>query len=491
VLYANNGTVLGPIVSPKAELLVEAGQLTTTKTVDKLTAVRGDTLTYTVTVTNSSSVTANGLTATDTPQAGITVNSASNKGVVASAPTNSVTWRIPTLAPSASVTFTEVATADGTPNTGPQASVLNAFTVTNPPKFGPVVNNNPCPSLALAGQSCAIITIPWATTPHDTPVTTPLGQIIQTIGTPFDPTTVSQVMAPTHGIISINPITGAVIYAPVDKYTGLDSFIIKVCDTSAPTPVCTNATVPVTVFANTVKAVADTASTPVNTPVDVSVLNNDISGSPTKTPLDNASVVVTVAPAHGSTTVNTTSGVVTYTPAAGFSGIDTYTYKMCDTSNGPPVCATAVDTITVTDKVIDLKPFVITPHDTPVTTALNAIAVSNGSYPLDPTKVTQTSAPAHGVIKVDPVIGAPTYTPTDKYTGMDSYVVHVCTTNPMPTCADITVPVTVLANMVKANPDFGTTPPVTPITIDVLANDTTRSAKPGSTDGDPVLSGSQ
>jgi len=479
VLYLNNGAALGPIVSQNAELLVRAGQLTSTKSVDKLTAVRGDILTYTVTVSNTSIVAATGVTATDTVPAGLTVGVVSDSGVVAVGAdgTSVVSWVVPTLAPGAAVSYTVTASVNGTPNTGPQASFANAFTVSTPPTFDPPVSGDPCVSAALVGQSCAVTTIPWVVTPHDTAVITALGQIIQTTGTPFDPRSVVQVSAPAHGSISIDPSSGAVRYTPMNTFTGVDSYVVKVCDGTSPSPVCTNATVPVTVGANTVRAVADVVSTPVNTAVGVWVLGNDVSGAPVTTPLDSASVVVTVAAVHGSTVVDSTAGVVTYTPVTGFSGTDTFTYKMCDTSAGPPVCASAVDTITVTDKIIDKKPVVVTPHDTAVTTLLTDIAVSNGSYPLDPRTVTQTSAPLHGVISIDPGSGDVSYTPTDRFTGADSYVVHVCNSNPMLTCADISVPVTVQANMVQANPDFGLTPPVTPVTTDVLANDGTHSAK--------------
>jgi hypothetical protein len=62
-------------------------------------------------------------------------------------------------------------------------------------------------------------------------------------------------------------------------YTGADSYQGQVCDTSTPTPVCHTGTIPVTVGANTVTAVDDTASTTPTVPVSTNVLANDTTGS--------------------------------------------------------------------------------------------------------------------------------------------------------------------------------------------------------------------
>ena len=101
-------------------------------------------------------------------------------------------------------------------------------------------------------------------------------------------------------------------------------------------------------------AVDDLATTPENTPVDVSVLANDdtVVGAPL------TGLEVTQDPSHGSVTqpratadtarraaARVPSGPpFTYTPAAGFTGVDHFTYRLTD-ANGS---ATAVVTVTVT-----------------------------------------------------------------------------------------------------------------------------------------------
>ncbi|HEY7660756.1 MAG TPA: zinc-dependent metalloprotease family protein [Actinomycetota bacterium] len=87
---------------------------------------------------------------------------------------------------------------------------------------------------------------------------------------------------------------------------------------------------------------ADAATTPMDTPVPISVLANDTDSDGT---VDPTSVVVTSGPAHGGTSVNPTTGVVTYTPTAGYSGPDSFTYTVEDDDGA--VSAPATVSITV------------------------------------------------------------------------------------------------------------------------------------------------
>ncbi|MFL5253107.1 MAG: Ig-like domain-containing protein [Rhodopila sp.] len=89
-------------------------------------------------------------------------------------------------------------------------------------------------------------------------------------------------------------------------------------------------------------AAADSATTPENKSVTISVLANDSNGGGTINP---ASVAVCTAAAHGTTSVNTTTGVVTYTPTTGYYGTDTFRYTVADT-NGQ-VSAPAAVTVNV------------------------------------------------------------------------------------------------------------------------------------------------
>ncbi len=96
-----------------------------------------------------------------------------------------------------------------------------------------------------------------------------------------------------------------------------------------------------------VTATPDASSTPLNTPVISNVIANDVSAS--GFPLNPASVTVQTGPSNGGVVCNT-SGNCTYTPNTNFEGVDTYTYRVCDTSP-VPICSITTVTITVSPAV--------------------------------------------------------------------------------------------------------------------------------------------
>ncbi len=117
------------------------------------------------------------------------------------------------------------------------------------------------------------------TTPQNTSVTTPLAEIASTTGAPIDPRAVTQATAPAHGSLTIDADTGAVTFTPASGFTGEDSYLVRVCDTSSPTAQCFLARVQVSVGANLVTAVDDAATTDAGQPVGFAVLLNDTSAS--------------------------------------------------------------------------------------------------------------------------------------------------------------------------------------------------------------------
>jgi uncharacterized repeat protein (TIGR01451 family) len=291
------------------------------------------------------------------------------------------------------------------------------------------------------------------TTPQNTAVTTPLAEIVSVTGAAVDPASVSEKTAPAHGTTSIDSGTGAVTYTPEAGYSGSDSYEVRVCDTSTPDAQCFTATVQVTIEANVVDAVDDTATTDAGIATSTDVRSNDT----TQSGQALADPTVTADPGHGEASVNG-DGSITYTPGARFSGTDSYKYRVCDTSHPDPICDTATVAIEVANVFTDGPAAdgnlgVETTHNTAITTPLADVVTSTGA-PLDPATVAETTAPGHGAISVDPDTGAVTYTPERGYAGGDSYSVSVCdTSSPTPQCHEVTVAVTVLDNDVAA-PDL-------------------------------------
>jgi uncharacterized repeat protein (TIGR01451 family) len=302
-------------------------------------------------------------------------------------------------------------------------------------------------------------------TAQNTPVTTNVlgNDTVPPNGAPIDPASVTPTQ-PAHGTV-VCDTTGECTYTPNPGYSGPDSYTYQVCDTSVPTPVCSSTTVQVTVGANTVAANPDVDVTPYATAVTTDVIGNDTT---TGAPLNPASVVVTTAPANGSASCDT-SGACTYTPNAGFSGQDVYTYQVCDTSTPTPVCAQTTVTIQVGPNAVDDI------ETTAQNTAVNGNAATNDAYPTG-SVFTQTSNPQNGTVTFNPD-GTYTYTPAPNFTGVDTFDYQVCEPAPNDTlCATATVTITVNPGTVAANPDTTTTPYATPVTTNVIANDTSTGA---------------
>jgi hypothetical protein len=125
---------------------------------------------------------------------------------------------------------------------------------------------------------------------------------------------------PTNGTASI--VGGQVRYIPNADFSGTDTLTYQICDSTSPTPLCSTATVTITVNPLNDPPVALDDSDTVNEDATVTVdaLGND---SDVDDGLDPASVSVTGGPSNGSTSVNP-DGSIDYTPDADFFGSDTF-----------------------------------------------------------------------------------------------------------------------------------------------------------------------
>ncbi|WP_157632549.1 tandem-95 repeat protein, partial [Cochleicola gelatinilyticus] len=289
----------------------------------------------------------------------------------------------------------------------------------------------------------------------------------------IDPTTVTIITPPTNGTVTVDPITGEVIYTPNPDFNGTDTFEYNVCDDGTPV-ICDTATVTVTVdpVNDGPVIVDDTVSVDEDDTVliDVTANDTDIDGA-----IDPATVTIVTAPTNGTVTVDPITGEVTYTPNPNFSGTDTFEYQVCDDST-PALCDTATVTVTV-DEVNDAPvaedDSETTSEDTPVT-----IDVANNDTDLDgvidPTSVVIVTAPTNGTVTVDPVTGEVTYTPNPDFNGTDTFEYQICDDGTPVLCdtASVTITVDPINDGPVAVDDSETTLEDTPVTINVTANDT-------------------
>jgi LruC domain-containing protein/uncharacterized repeat protein (TIGR01451 family) len=246
----------------------------------------------------------------------------------------------------------------------------------------------------------------------------------------------------TQGTFTVNATTGLVTFTPVTGFTGTVTVDYQVCDQNA---LCDIATI--TVIINTVAgptANDDSATTNLNTPVDINVLANDVAGA---TPLNPASV--TFVPGtlpnpttEGTFTANATTGLVTFTPVTGFTGTATIDYQVCDQN---VLCDIAKITVTINtvagpDARNDNATTLI---NTPTTIDILANDIQ-GVAALDPTSVTfivgtQPNPSTQGTFTVDPTTGLVTFTPANGFIGTATINYQVCDLNGLCDIATITV----------------------------------------------------
>ena len=124
---------------------------------------------------------------------------------------------------------------------------------------------------------------------------------------------------PSHGTVVVNA-DGTFTYTPTGNYNGLDSFTYTITDRDGDK---STATVTLTVAVAPVNgvpvAVADSTTTPRNTPVSGNLAGND-----TPSPDGGNVWTKTTNPGNGMVVVNA-DGTYTYTPNTGFTGTDTHT----------------------------------------------------------------------------------------------------------------------------------------------------------------------
>ena len=282
-----------------------------------------------------------------------------------------------------------------------------------------------------------------------------------------DPLSITGVTAPASGTAIV---TGnRVAYTPAAGFTGSDRFTYSISDGRGG---IASATVFVTVVAAPNRppvAVDDAATTIAATPVAIDVLAND--SDPDGDPLTIAALS---APASGTAVVS--GNQVAYTPAAGFTGTDRFTYTISD-GRGGSATATVVVTVTAPPN----RPPVAV-DDAAATVAATPVSIdvlANDSDPDgDPLAIAALTAPASGTAVISGNRVA--YTPTAGFTGTDRFTYTISDGRGGSATATVVVTVSPPPNRPPvAIDDAASTTPATPVTINVLANDS-------DPDGDPL-----
>ncbi len=280
-------------------------------------------------------------------------------------------------------------------------------------------------------------------------------------GRTINPASVTIVTQPANGTAIANA-TGAVTFAANVGATGNATFIYNVKDDAG--QVSNNATVTVAVNAPPT-ARNDFPTTSAATPVSIPVLANDTDSDGTLNP---ASVTIVSPPATGTAVVNVATGAILYTPSAGVILSDTFTYTVRDNLGAISNIATVL--VSIDNQLPTANP------DTAATTTGKPVIINVAANDTDPdgtiapATVVVLTQPANGTV-VNNLNGTITYTSAGLFAGTNTFTYRVSDNlGGISNAAVVTVVVTNLPP--TANNDSASAIAGSPVTINVLANDT-------------------
>ncbi|MCV7370355.1 Ig-like domain-containing protein [Mycolicibacterium duvalii] len=292
-----------------------------------------------------------------------------------------------------------------------------------------------------------------------------------------DVLTVTRLTQPEHGTVVLNA-DGTITYTPDGDFFGTDSFTYRVSDAGSPWHIhglsgffaggghahTGQVNVTVTAVNDAPVAVDDAVTTAEDTAVSGHLLDND---NDVDTPAAARSAALATGPTNGTVVVGPT-GTYTYTPNAHFHGTDEFTYTLSDGDltdigkvaitvtpvNDAPVAA--ADTVSIAEDTHANHIDVLandTDHDTDDTHTVHAVTDgANGTVVNNGTSVL--------------------YTPNPDFRGTDSFTYTTIDSAGATSTATVTVNVSNVNDTPTAVPDAFTTAEDTPVTLDVLDNDT-------------------
>ena len=287
-------------------------------------------------------------------------------------------------------------------------------------------------------------------------------------GDSFNPASIIITSPATQGTV-VPQDDGTFLYTSTAGFAGTDSFSYTVADIDGLTS--NPATVTVTVGPTTVPvAGAVTATSPIGGSALVQVLPHDSAGAGLS--LNPSTVTVLNGPLNGTAVVQQ-DGSILFTPNSIFQGLDSFTYTVDDSlghvSNVGTVSMLVARSGFLNEDAITSYTSEATPAD------INVVSHDDSSgQTLAPGSITLTSAPTHGTAVVQPD-GSFVYTPVAGFTGSDAFD-YIWVDTSSTGSAEGVITVNVINGAVYPKPvatnDAATAIPGTPITINVLSNDT-------------------
>jgi len=288
-----------------------------------------------------------------------------------------------------------------------------------------------------------------------TPENTAVGGTVTGTDGDGDQLTFSKATDPTHGSVTVSS-NGNYTYTPNNKYNGLDNFTITIADGNGGS---TTVTVDITVTpVNEVPVgTGDSQTTPENTAVSGTVTGTDGDG-------DQLTFSKATDPAHGNVIVNG-NGNYTYTPNNKYNGLDNFTITIADGNGGSTTVTVDITVIPVNEAPVGTGDARTTPENTPVSGWVTGTDGDN-----DQLTFNKATDPVHGSVTVVSD-GSYTYTPDNKYNGLDNFTISIADGNGGSTAVTVDITVTPVNEAPTGTGDSQTTPENTAVSGTVTGTD--------------------
>ena len=326
-----------------------------------------------------------------------------------------------------------------------------------------VVDSNLATSTATVTVSVTSVNAPPVAVPDSATTLENVAVSIDVTANDTDPNgdaiVLASVTQPANGSVVTN--AGDVTYTPATDFTGVDTFTYVINDgTVAQATGVVTVTVQADTSNNDPVAADDLASSDTGVAVDIDVLVND-----TDSDGDPLTVASTTQPANGLVTL--VAGIVTYTSDTAFVGTDSFQYTISDGNGGSDTASVSIDV-----SAVSVPPVAV---DDTGTTDQNVSAqfpvLSNDTFAnLASVTLSITTQATNGVATV--VGNTISYAPAADYSGTDVVEYTILDAGGSDS-AMLSITVNAVATNtppVAAN-DIATTLQDTPITVDVLIND--------------------
>ena len=284
--------------SDSVDITVTNSDLTLSKTVDNVTPNEGDTVSYTITITNFGPDDATGIKVMDLLPAGVTYVSDDGAGAYV---LSTGVWDVGALSSAAGDTLTiSAAVGAGTGGT----VITNTAQITAADQSDPDSTNNSASADTNVNSPPDAVDDAAATNEGTSVVIDVVANDTDAEGG-LDAASVSIVAGPANGVLIVNPVTGELTYTPAPDFVGADSCTYQVCDDGG---LCDSATVTITV--NSV------AEPPTPTPVPTPTLPP----GPTPSPPPGPAPSPPATPTSASTPTPTSASTPTPTPTSAPDG---------------------------------------------------------------------------------------------------------------------------------------------------------------------------